>query len=110
MPLFNSVLVGNAALQSLARLLLIIIHPYACITKGRDDNCRSPMQGFDLKQCTGLSHSVVATGAIGSCIYGLVQRSPVDHSKTLLNFDIALTLIPAMLFGVSFVSRALAAR
>jgi hypothetical protein len=62
------------------------------------------MQGFDLKLCTGLSHSVVATGAIGSCIYGLLQRSPADNTKTLLNFDIALTLIPAMLFGVSFVS------
>ena len=66
------------------------------------------MQGFDLKLCTGLSHSVVATGAIGSCIYGLLQRSPADNSKTLLNFDIALTLIPAMLFGVSFVSDNLA--
>lgn len=58
--------------------------------------------GFDLKLCTGLSHSIVAVGAIGSVLYGLVQPSPVDSGTTLLNFDIALTLIPAMLFGVSF--------
>ena len=61
--------------------------------------------GFDLKLCTGLSHSIVAAGAVGSVLYGLVQPSPLDGSKTLLNFDIALTLIPAMLFGVSFGAR-----
>lgn len=61
--------------------------------------------GFDLKLCTGLSHSIVAAGAIGSVLYGLVQPSPLDGSKTLLNFDIAMTLIPAMLFGVSFGAR-----
>ena len=97
--------------------------------------------GFDLKVCVGLSHSVVAAGAVASCIYGLiqarihfahpllrrrliqavqpeqehtlaaltgclcshlVQRSPTNPHSTLLNFDIALTLIPAMLLGVSF--------
>ena len=63
--------------------------------------------GFDLKLCTGLSHSIVAVGAIGSVLYGLVQPSPVDAKTTLLNFDIALTLIPAMLFGVSFGASAL---
>lgn len=72
----------------------------------RDDGYHIFLQGFDLTYCTGLSHAVVASGAIGSCIYGLIQRSPVDRRKTLLNFDIALTLIPAMLFGVSFVSGA----
>lgn len=61
--------------------------------------------GFDLKLCTGLSHSIVAAGAIGSVLYGLVQPSPLDGSRPLLNFDIALTLIPAMLFGVSFGAR-----
>ena len=36
--------------------------------------------GFDLKVCVGLSHSVVAAGAIASCIYGLIQaRALVAH-------------------------------
>ena len=55
----------------------------------------------DLKLCTGLSHTVVATSAIGSCTYGLLQRSPTDPSSTLLNADLALQFVPAMLFGVS---------
>lgn len=55
----------------------------------------------DLKLCTGLSHTVVATSAIGSCIYGLLQRSPTDPTTTLLNADLALQFVPAMLFGVS---------
>ena len=44
---------------------------------------------------------MVAASAIGSCIYGLVEPSPTDPSKTLLNADIALQFVPAMLFGVS---------
>lgn len=54
----------------------------------------------DLKQCTGLSHTVVASGAVGSVIYGLLQPSPTNPSTTLLNADIALQFVPAMLFGV----------
>ena len=52
----------------------------------------------------GLSHTIITSGAIASCGFGLVQRSPVDPDKPLMSFDIALTLVPAMLFGVSFVS------
>ena len=52
----------------------------------------------------GLSHTIITSGAIASCGFGLAQRSPVDPDKPLMSFDIALTLVPAMLFGVSFVS------
>lgn len=58
--------------------------------------------GFDLKLCTGLSHSIVVAGAISSVVYGLLQPSPLDTSRPLLDIDIAFALIPAMLFGVSF--------
>lgn len=58
--------------------------------------------GFDLKLCTGLSHSIVASGAVASVVYGLMQPSLLNSNATLLNADIALALIPAMLFGVSF--------
>lgn len=58
--------------------------------------------GFSLKLAPGLSHSVVAVGAVGSVLYGLLQPAPNDPRTSLLNLDIALTLIPAMLFGVSF--------
>lgn len=58
--------------------------------------------GFSLKLTPGLSHSVVAVGAVGSVLYGLLQPAPDAPGTSLLNLDIALTLIPAMLFGVSF--------
>jgi hypothetical protein len=107
-PLFNSVLVRHGTLpgsrlRELVSGLKLASETFMMhMSQSRWVCCYA--QGFDLKLCTGLSHSVVATGAIGSCIYGLLQWSPVDRKKTLLNFDIALTLIPAMLFGVSFVS------
>ena len=43
---------------------------------------------------------MVASGAVGSVIYGLLQPSPTNPSTTLLNADIALQFVPAMLFGV----------
>jgi hypothetical protein len=58
----------------------------------------------DLRLVPGLSHTIITSGAIASCGFGLAQRSPVDPNKPLMSFDIALTLVPAILFGVSFVS------
>ena len=43
---------------------------------------------------------MVASGAVGSTVYGLIQPSPSDPRTTLLNADIALQFVPAMLFGV----------
>ena len=48
---------------------------------------------------------MVATSALGSCAYGLLQRSPVEPGTTLLNADLALLFVPAMLFGVSIGAR-----
>ncbi|BDA43733.1 Sulfite exporter TauE/SafE family protein 3 [Coccomyxa sp. Obi] len=58
--------------------------------------------GFDLKAATGLSHTIVATSAVASSIYGLIQTHPNDPSRPLVDFDVALTFIPALLLGVSF--------
>lgn len=58
----------------------------------------------DLRLVPGLSHTIITSGAVASCGFGLAQRSPVDPDKPLMSFDIALTLVPAILFGVSFVS------
>lgn len=59
----------------------------------------------DLRLVPGLSHTIITSGAVAAFAFGLARRSPVDGNKTLLNFDIALTLVPAILFGASFVSR-----
>jgi len=34
-------------------------------------------------------------------MYGILQPSPTDPKTTLLNADLALQFVPAMLFGVS---------
>ena len=48
------------------------------------------VMGFDLRLCAGLSHTVVAIGALAAVLYGLLQPSPTDPSKPLLNFDLAM--------------------
>lgn len=48
------------------------------------------MVGFDLRLCVGLSHTVVAVGALGAVLYGLLQPSPSNPRTTLLNFDLAM--------------------
>lgn len=39
---------------------------------------------------------------MASSIYGLIQTHPNDPSRPLVDFDVALTFIPALLLGVSF--------
>ena len=46
-----------------------------------------------------------ATSAVASSIYGLIQTHPNDPSRPLVDFDVALTFIPALLLGVSFGAR-----
>ncbi len=35
-------------------------------------------------------------------MYGLIQTRPNDAHRPLVDFDLALTFIPALLLGVSF--------
>jgi uncharacterized membrane protein YfcA len=58
--------------------------------------------GFNLKVSAALSHTVVSTSALASTLYGLENTSPRDPNRTLLDFDLALTFIPALLLGVSY--------
>ena len=47
-----------------------------------------------------------ATSAVASTVYGLFQTHPNDSHRPLVDFDLALTFIPALLLGVSFGVRA----
>lgn len=58
--------------------------------------------GFDLSSATALSHTVVSISAVGSSLYGLSQPSPHDSRFPLVDLDIAIVFIPALLFGVSW--------
>ena len=57
--------------------------------------------GFSLQECTGLSHRIVATSAIASTLYGLTHPRPGHPDRPLVDLDVALIFIPALLFGVS---------
>ena len=57
--------------------------------------------GFSLQECTGLSHTIVATSAIASTLYGLTHPRPGHPDTPLVDLDVALIFIPALLFGVS---------
>ena len=46
--------------------------------------------GFDLRLCAGLSHTVVAVGALAAVLYGILQPSPTNPRTPLLNFDLAM--------------------
>lgn len=56
--------------------------------------------GFELTPATALSHTIVATSAVASSIYGLIARSPNDPNRTLIDWDLTI-FIPALLIGVS---------
>lgn len=58
--------------------------------------------GFGLSEATALSHAVVSISAVASSLYGLTQPSPHDARFPLVDMDIALTFLPALLMGVSF--------
>ncbi|GAQ85440.1 hypothetical protein KFL_002350150 [Klebsormidium nitens] len=58
--------------------------------------------GFNLKMASALSLTIVSSGALASTFYGLHKKSPRDCDRTLLDFDLALTFLPALLLGVNF--------
>lgn len=55
--------------------------------------------GFSLEQCVGLSHTIVSTSAIASALYGLTHTRPGYPDRPLVDLDVALIFIPALLFG-----------
>lgn len=57
--------------------------------------------GFSVKMATALSQAVIAGGAVGSALYALSRRHPLDRSRPLIDFDLCLMLTPLLLLGVS---------
>ena len=60
------------------------------------------MLGFNLKAATALSHTIVATSALASSVYGFLHTSPTHPDRPLVDLDLVITFVPALLFGVSF--------
>ena len=61
-----------------------------------------------MKGATALSQAVIGGGALAGVAVSLHKRHPYDPTKPLIDFDLALMLLPVILLGVSVgVSRAL---
>ncbi|CAL5218926.1 g672 [Coccomyxa viridis] len=57
---------------------------------------------FSLKGSMALSQAVIAGGAIAGVAVTLHKKHPHDPARPLMDFDIALMLLPFLLLGVSF--------
>lgn len=56
---------------------------------------------FSVKGATALSQASITGGAMSGVACLLLRRHPLDESKTLIDFDLALMLTPVLLLGVS---------
>lgn len=54
-----------------------------------------------VKSATALSQAVIAGGAIAGVAVTLHKRHPHDPNASLIDFDLALMLLPVLLIGVS---------
>lgn len=54
-----------------------------------------------VKGATALSQASITGGAMSGVACLLLRRHPLDESKTLIDFDLALMLTPVLLLGVS---------
>lgn len=57
--------------------------------------------GLSIKESTGLSQAMIAAAGIGSAVYALTHPHPYFPWKPLIDFNLVLVIIPALLLGVS---------
>ena len=57
---------------------------------------------FDVKSAAALSQSCVAGGCIGGTLYSFMQRHPHDQERPVMDYNLALVLMPALVQGISF--------
>jgi uncharacterized membrane protein YfcA len=61
---------------------------------------------FSIKMSTALSQAVIASGAMGSVAFCVTRPHPRDRRRWLIDYDLALTLTPVLLLGVTAGERA----
>lgn len=54
-----------------------------------------------MKGATALSQAVIGGGALAGVAVTLHKKHPYDPTKPLIDFDLALMLLPVILLGVS---------
>ena len=54
-----------------------------------------------MKDATALSQAVITGGAVAGTLFALFQKHPKKPELPLIQFDLALVLIPSLLLGTS---------
>ena len=57
---------------------------------------------FSVKSAAALSQSCVAGGCIGGTLYSIMQRHPHDRRRPVMDYNLSLVLMPALVQGISF--------
>jgi len=57
---------------------------------------------FSVKSAAALSQSCVAGGCIGGTLYSIMQRHPHDRLRPVMDYNLSLVLMPALVQGISF--------
>ena len=100
-PLFN-ILLEFSELRAPAPPMWFLVNLYACLQcmpPTRPNLAGLPRTG--VKSATALSQAVIAGGAIAGVAVTLHKKHPYDPNATLIDFDLALMLLPVLLLGVS---------
>lgn len=58
--------------------------------------------GFSVRAAAAMSQSCVATGTVGATLFSVMQRNPADRSRPMIDYPLALILMPALIMGISF--------
>ena len=54
-----------------------------------------------VKDAAAISQAIITGGAIAGAAFALFQSHPLQPDKPLIDFDLALLLIPSLLLGTS---------
>jgi uncharacterized membrane protein YfcA len=57
---------------------------------------------FSVKSAAALSQSCVAGGCLGGTLFSLMQKHPHDNTRPVIDYSLALVLMPALVQGISF--------
>ena len=57
--------------------------------------------GFGLTGSAALSQALIACGTAGATAYSLLHRHPWDSSRPLIDYSLAVVLMPAMILGIT---------